>query len=100
MTHTNEPHFLRCLTTSFLLGGIAMIFASTTHMILARDIGPGTVVVSAGIRDGKPVRTSVLLPSSAPAAPQDVEPRLVLGMVLILAGFGVHTFSLVAQRRG
>ncbi len=97
MLHTHEPHFLRCVTTAFLLMGITMICTSTTQMMLAGDVGQGTLIVQnalhpsgeASISQGGNVVDAGVLRAD------DQEVQLLVGMLLILAGFGFHLLCLL-----
>lgn len=102
MKQTHEPHFLRCVTGAFLVLGILMVFSSTTQLMQAREMSSaGTLLIHAEAPASEAVMMAATFhsPASAPQYGSDAKLRLMVGMLLILAGFGFHALSLVRLRK-
>ncbi len=91
-THTLTGQILSALTTAFLTAGIGVVVVSTGEFVQASTIGPGTTVT---VQTSSSKYQPTLHVSSAATVQENAELRLILGMLLVLAGFGFHALTLV-----
>ena len=102
MSKTYIPYqrLLNALTTGFLVAGIAMVTVSTVDLVQANIIGPGTIVT---LQSSSSMYAPRLGVDAEAAAQNATEMRLIMGMLLVLAGFGFHALTVVrgktAKRR-
>ncbi len=98
----HQPHLLRCVSAAFLLSGILLISTSSARLVSAAlTTGQGSSVMRVA-EIGEPMlqaaeRVSIVpLPNAGRA---DAELRLVVGMLLVLAGFGFHGLCVTRAMR-
>ena len=95
-THTLTGQVLSALTTAFLTAGIGVVVASTGEFVHASVIGPGTTVT---VQTSSSISRPAFSVSSATAAQKGAETRLMVGMLLVLAGFTFHALTLARGKK-
>lgn len=107
MTHTNKPAmFLRSLTTSVLMAGIAVMSSAPLHVMVNSDAVHAAVQRGSTVLDRLPEREVIRIASALhPVASDLIVPgdtarwQMILGMLLILTGFLCHLLYVLRHER-
>lgn len=99
MSNTHSS-FLQGVTATFLALGILMCALGSSEALFAREAQQGTTVLDApaAVESSAVIRSVGNEVHPAAMGADDVESRLLLGALLIVAGFGFHALLVLRAR--
>jgi hypothetical protein len=91
--------FIRGITALLLLSGSSAIFLVAGNVLAATAVRPGDIVLQPGVTLHHEPRLEPVtshMPGLAPVISPELQ--LIIGMLLILAAFGLYTYAIMRQR--
>ncbi len=90
--------FHKVITALFLTVGIALTATSAKALLSAKLTGPGALLTDQKTVAAQTIGSAKNLHMAAPEMDEDDTGALIVGMLLVLAGFSFHTLYVVRQR--
>ncbi len=100
MSNTHSTRLHKLITALFLVSGILLTANSAKALLSAKLTGPGSLIVNQAEaeKDTETLKGFAGLHAAAQEMDEDDTGALIVGMLLVLAGFSFHTLYVVRHR--